>query len=552
MKKEDNDLSLLIPDAETMTQDPLDLPPLGSVLVQVPARCNCCPQVMLDTNSGQMIPVRPAHLNNKAESNLNWKLVLLLTIASAALVSIVVISQQLILRHMGATQQTSEPVTLELNIPESGWMSNEGLHHKLRYPGEINEDYMVEIIQMDDATPDSNSQLSGAYYHMLPEKYTSPKKLDHHGVKFHSPLTLKNKADVTLVEDGMYWSNEVINNVDPGLDEDTIEAELRSLRSRKVKSLEEPTWLKCGREQNRFVTFKDGVHACARYREPHNQLVLGEVMSFYLARLLGIHNVPAVILSQVDPNNPVWKSAMNEVNSSEWRVGSIVAMIQWVEDLVRDKMPNILKQALLARTTLDVTSDDDTYSDLPSDVTRVNIRDLDVTEAAELAQWSDLVVFDYLTANYDRVASMQDAAEKENRPEILSETVHNLAKSTRTGSLWLIDNESGMLDAYNLLYPQFEDSEAKKEGNRFKNMQRDMLQTTCIFKRSTVDKIFGLYKNGDTVSLLNDFINRNEPFYGELLRSIPGQDSAFRKHFQERVVEVWTWMKQCQENVKFW
>ena len=101
---------------------------------------------------------------------------------------------------------------------------------------------MVEIIQMDDATSESSSRLSGAYYHMLPEKCTSPKKLDHHGVKFHSPLTLKNKDDVTLVEDGMYWSNEVINNVDPGLDDDTIEAELRSLRSRKVKSLEEPTW----------------------------------------------------------------------------------------------------------------------------------------------------------------------------------------------------------------------------------------------------------------------------------------------------------------------
>ena len=113
------------------------------------------------------------------------------------------------------------------------------------------------------------------------------------------------------------------------------------------------------------------------------------------------------LLFQVDPNNPVWKSAMNDVGSAEWRVGSIVAMIQWVEDLVRDKMPTILKQALLARTTVDVTSDDDTYSDLPSDVTRVNIRDLSITEAAELAQWSDLVVFDYLTANYDRVSSMQ-------------------------------------------------------------------------------------------------------------------------------------------------
>ena len=36
-----------------------------------------------------------------------------------------------------------------------------------------------------------------------------------------------------------------------------------------------------------------------RYREPDQELVLGEVMSFYLARLLGITTVPAVILSQV-------------------------------------------------------------------------------------------------------------------------------------------------------------------------------------------------------------------------------------------------------------
>ena len=96
-----------------------------------------------------------------------------------------------------------------------------------------------------------------------------------------------------------------------------------------------------------------------------------------------------------------------------------------------------------------MTSNDVTYSDLPSDVTHVNIRDLSVTEAAELAQWSDLVVFDYLTANYDRVASMQDAAEKENRPEVLSENVLNLDK---TQKLSLIDNEFGILDAYSLLY----------------------------------------------------------------------------------------------------
>ena len=44
----------------------------------------------------------------------------------------------------------------------------------------------------------------------------------------------------------------------------------------------------------------------------------------------------------------------------------------------------------------------------------------------KLVQWSDLMLFDYLTGNYDRVASMLDGAEKERRPAVLRETVHNL------------------------------------------------------------------------------------------------------------------------------
>ena len=39
--------------------------------------------------------------------------------------------------------------------------------------------------------------------------------------------------------------------------------------------------------------------------------------------------------------------------------------------------------------------------------------------------------------------SPQDAAEKEQRPSLLSETVHNLARDKETGGLWLLDNESG-------------------------------------------------------------------------------------------------------------
>ena len=116
----------------------------------------------------------------------------------------------------------------------------------------------------------------------------------------------------------------------------------------------------------------------------------------------------------------------------------------------------------------------------------------------------------------------------------------------------MIDNESGLLDAYNLLYP-IEGGEIRdQEGERFRRMHIDMLQTLCIFRRQTVNKIFNLYKQGDGVTHLLEFVSRNEPYFKEMYGYLrPGQDFAWRRHFQERVEEVWTWMKQCQESVRY-
>ena len=227
-------------------------------------------------------------------------------------------------------------------------------------------------------------------------------------IKFYSGLSVNNIDEMQLVEDGIYWSDDVEETISPGLSDDLVQDEILAFRSRTVQSLDTPTWIKCGRDKNRFVTFSDGVHACARYREPDQQLVLGEVMSFYLARTLGFTNVPAVTLSQVDPNHPMWRGVVSEdgVISEDWRLGSVVALIQWMPSLERSRMPAILRQALKARTTIDVTYDSRASRGVPR-VAQARLRDLDITEAAEVAQWSDLVVFDYLTGNYDRVASMQ-------------------------------------------------------------------------------------------------------------------------------------------------
>ena len=88
----------------------------------------------------------------------------------------------------------------------------------------------------------------------------------------------------------------------------------------------------------------------------------------------------------------------------------------------------------------------------------------------------DLKYFRKIYSRVLRQIWFQDSAEKEGQPEILSETVHNLAKSSQTGfyiisiitilimitsstssgGLWLLDNESGLFDAYTLLFPSQE------------------------------------------------------------------------------------------------
>ena len=258
---------------------------------------------------------------------------------------------------------------------------------------------MVEVVTLENKKEEVNKE--SHYY-----KYKDESSDD---IKFYSALGVTNSDEVQLVEDGIYWSEAVEDNIAPGLSDDLVQDEILALRSRTVQRLEPPSWLKCGRDKNRFVTFSDGVHACARYREPDQQLVLGEVMSFYLARTLGFTNVPVVTLSQVDPNHPMWRDVVTEDKATmeDWRLGSVVALIQWIPDLERSRMPAILREALKARTTIDVTYDIRAEKRDVARASMARLRDLDLTEASEVAQWSDLVVFDYLTGNYDRVASMQ-------------------------------------------------------------------------------------------------------------------------------------------------
>lgn len=169
------------------------------------------------------------------------KLVCLLCIAFVALFSIVIISEQLIARHLSRQNLIPELTILQL------------------------EDWMTEK-----------------------EPFLTPKS---------GPVVHEN--GFSIVENGIFWAKELENRIAPGPNDAQVQMQMQELRQRKVRQIQKPDWLHCGRDKNRLVHFSDESSACARFRSNHAEFVQGEIMAFYLARLLGITHTPSVILSQV-------------------------------------------------------------------------------------------------------------------------------------------------------------------------------------------------------------------------------------------------------------
>ena len=112
----------------------------------------------------------------------------------------------------------------------------------------------------------------------------------------------------------MFWSSALEARVDPGPSDAAVQEKLQLLRSSKVSRLTAPDSNHCGDPKNRFVEFAGGLgQACARNKEGSaapEEYLQGEVMAFYLARLLGITHTPAVALSKVGGNTTSTNASM--------------------------------------------------------------------------------------------------------------------------------------------------------------------------------------------------------------------------------------------------
>jgi len=137
---------------------------------------------------------------------------------------------------------------------------------------------------------------------------------------------------------------------------------------------------------------------------------------------------------------------------------------------------------------------------------------------------------------------MQDGADRERKPSILHENIRNMRQVWQTGKLVLLDNESGLLDGYELMY------RGRQTGQRFLAFHRRMLRTVCLFRRSTVAQIRWIADQADPARTLLDYASVRDPLFATL--DLVPELEVFKTYFRVRLKEVLEWISDCERNTK--
>ena len=309
------------------------------------------------------------------------------------------------------------------------------------------------------------------------------------------------------VLDGIYWRPSVEMMVPAGYGEQDVTSWKQKLEHNKVVRITEG----CGRMQNRQVTLEDGSRACARYRLNTDQ-IQGEVFSYYLAKLLQVPNLPPSALAIPDTSKSTWAAVRDDVIAAQWNTHKALVLTPWQDDLHPAYIPRELR---LASGRLYPSTD--------------LLNDRDLTDLAELVQWSDLIILDYLTANVDRVVN--NLFNKQWNPDMMDSPAHNLLRHTASNLLVFLDNESGLFHSYRLL-------------DKYAGYHSDLLKALCIFRKSTADVIKRLHEHQSVGAELRELLVSQEP----LVSYLPAMPDKNVKTLQSRVDDVYTQITYCERN----
>ncbi|KAL3882254.1 hypothetical protein ACJMK2_028616 [Sinanodonta woodiana] len=307
-----------------------------------------------------------------------------------------------------------------------------------------------------------------------------------------------------LLADGIFWSPSIEFSCPSGFSSNDHENWKKKAKFEKIVKMEEG----CGRMQNRLLTFQDASKACARYRLNTDQ-IQGEIYSYYLGKLLGIQNLAPSTLQIVNLRDNQWSMVHDQLTNSQWSEEKPVILAQWIDNLSPAYIPYEFREQGNKGLQPDPNS----------------LRQKSNSELCEFLQWSDLIIFDYLTANLDRVVN--NMFNKQWNDQMMNRPAHNLEKSS-DGHLVFLDNESGLFHGYRLL-------------DKYSPFHQVLLDSLCVFRKSTIDTIERLVKSESIGDELQKLFEANEPLH----RYIPKIPKLNIKLLNDRLRKVYTQIHKC-------
>nr|XP_036670043.1 extracellular serine/threonine protein kinase four-jointed [Drosophila suzukii] len=359
-----------------------------------------------------------------------------------------------------------------------------------------------------------------------------------------------------LIEDDVFWGPTVERALPKGFaSQDQLSWERFVGEQGRVVRLEQG----CGRMQNRLVVFADGTRACARYRQNTDQ-IQGEIFSYYLGQLLNITNLAPSAATVVDTSTPSWAAALGDITQAQWKERRPVVLTRWLADLEPAGIPqpfqplerhlnkhdvwNLTRhmqpegqpqtQGLLKRLGAASSPGSAHQSNAIEEAgtgtataTAMGNGAL-VQRLIELAQWSDLIVFDYLIANLDRVVN--NLYNFQWNADIMAAPAHNLARQSASQLLVFLDNESGLLHGYRLL-------------KKYEAYHSLLLDNLCVFRRPTIEALRRLRAAGAGRRLRDLFERTTSAGVRDVLPSLPDKSV---KILVERIDRVLGQVQKCQ------
>ncbi|XP_013775879.1 extracellular serine/threonine protein kinase four-jointed-like [Limulus polyphemus] len=310
---------------------------------------------------------------------------------------------------------------------------------------------------------------------------------------------------ITNIVNGIYWAEELEKNIPDGFIKD-MDNWRQFVNKTKIVKISEG----CGRMQNRLITFENGNNSCCRYRQNNDQ-IQGEIFSFYLSRLLNIGNLPPSVLAVIRGQERQWERVHSQLYLAQWNVERPVVLTKFVDDLEPAYIPPAFR------------TKDRRLHPVAEDLSNKTMDEL-----IELAQWSDLIIFDYLTANLDRMVN--NMFNEQWNSEMMNSPTHNLAKHKESGLLIFFDNESGLLHGYRLL-------------DKYEHFHRYLINSLCVFRKKTADSVVRIHRTKNIAKLLKQAFINYDPGMSDWLPFLPEHSIKTLKH---RIQIVYDQIQQCR------